>query len=601
MSDIIHKFTDRISKAFRTENTVNISNHRMVTLLGINEDSYRDCNLINLSYLDNYTEILSTRTSSKRNPLSAVAVYGGSGSNDLNSRTKSAISAAAQNIGREQNFMMCFGAPFSYLEAVDPFGRVYKDNYGLRREETWTPNEPSLRNCNTDSKVYMAYIKVGMVTQSKGKSLVKIGNKEKNDGGRNKESLVSSFALTYHVNDNVQISNEDKRWKKGQVVPFNKFLLNAITRVITTHTSEIISGNNWGSVANSEFVGKDTKSINILKTKINNILGDGSYPFFKFVCSDETTADDSISNMDGDSMIKGLLDRGSSIAREISFVTGGGDVVETIKKVNKDIAKKSQNADGSYDGIIGTVFGSMIPSALDFMKDGTKNIFGGDLVDVLLKGNSIIYPKIWTGSNIVRTITLQLRLYSPYGDWNSVFMNILMPYLILLGIALPRQTYPSFVSFPFSFSLEIPGLISSDMCMIMYLNIRRGGRYDAWSDASFMRGMDISVTITPLKPLFGFPEESMSGNFAMDSYTLGDSVYGNKGNRPGDLTYANELRNLSGSFIMSNNDISDADKKILEKAFSDDKNKFDPSTIKDKNERKAIESLNNALMNKIKG
>lgn len=605
----INKFRNRVADAFKSDKR-KISNTRIAELVGINADSYNDNSLVKLSYLDNYTETLATRTSSERSSLSSIS----NSNQNLDTKAKNAVAAAAQKLGQVQNFMACFGAPFSYLEAVDPFGRVYKDTFGLRREEAWNIDGTSLKDSNTDTKVYVAYIKAGMVTMSKSRNIIKSNGSTSADGNSKDTSLVSSFALSYYVNDNVQAHVNDNRWIKGQCVPFNKFLLNAVARMVTSHTSTKISENLWGSISNIDTDQNKQENLNSLKNKINKILGDGSYPFFKYICSEETTADDSISNTDGESMVKGLFDKGSSIAREVSFVTGGGDVVTALQKISEKLAPKDeQTGEIKKDGIAASIFGNMIPSGLQAMRNGANSVFGEDIVDIVLKGNSIIYPKIWTGSTIVRTISLQIRLYSPYGDWNSVFMNILLPYMVLMGLALPRQTHPSFVSFPFSFSLEVPGLISSEMSMITNLSVRRGGRYDAWSDASFMRGMDITVTVAPLKPLFGFPEETLSGNFAMGDYEIGNNIYGNvvqtseegkdKGNvyeRKGDITFANELRNLSGSFIVSNSDISQADKDVLIRAFGmqrDKKNLNTKDFFSDKNLKDSRDEINESLKN----
>lgn len=596
----INKFRNRVADAFKSDKR-KISNTRIAELVGINVDSYNDNALVKLSYLDNYTETLATRTSSERSSMSSIIKP----NQNVDTKAKNAIAAAAQKLGQVQNFMACFGAPFSYLEAVDPFGRVYKDTFGLRREEAWNIDGTSLKDANTDTKVYVAYIKAGMVTMSKSRNIIKNESSSSADGSSKDTSLVSSFALSYYVNDNVQVYRGDSRWVKGQCVPFNKFLLNAVARMVTSHTSKKIGEDLWGSVSVIDKDQNNQENLNSLKYKVNKILGDNSYPFFKYICSEETTADDSISNTDGESMVKGLFDKGSSIAREVSFVTGGGDVVTALQGLSEKMAPKDKDGNIKKDSMAASIFGSMIPSGIQAMRDGANSVFGEDIVDIVLKGNSIIYPKIWTGSTIVRTISLQIRLYSPYGDWNSVFMNILLPYMVLMGLALPRQTHPSFVSFPFSFSLEVPGLISSEMSMITNLSVRRGGRYDAWSDASFMRGMDITVTVAPLKPLFGFPEESLSGNFAMGDYTIGNNIYGNteetgkdgnKYSRTGDKTFANELRNLSGSFIMSNSDISTEDKDVLKRAFGMQINESGDA-FTNSSEKEAINNLNESLKN----
>lgn len=72
-----------------------------------------------------------------------------------------------------------------------------------------------------------------------------------------------------------------------------------------------------------------------------------------------------------------------------------------------------------------------------------------------------------------------------------------------------------------------------------------------------MRGVDITLDVTALKPMYGFPEEGMSANFTLGSEIYGDGSISSDGGRKGDITFSNEILNYMGSFIVTDQDISD--------------------------------------------
>lgn len=501
------------------------------------DNTYRT-DLRNIGYLDNYTELFATRFSSSRESLSE-AYYQNKNNHILESvyieklggtidkaatGVKETVKSVLSTVRREAQFAATFGAPFSYLEAVDPFGRVYKDLFGIRREETWANNVDSLMSDNNDSKTFAAFIKVGMISQAKGNGiiqrLINSGEKVKNAEAPSKDqvrkqlaeakkvsessitseevdnflirngfmaansSIITSFSMSYVINDDSLGANE-RYWKKGSAAPFNMFLLNAIERGFVL-TDQAISANSYGGSTSSK-TAIFSANRSGLKQKIYKILGGNSLPFFKFICSAETIVNETIQNQIGDSFIKGLLDKGSEVSREISFISGGGDSVKIISEILNSIGKIGKESD-SMLGSLTEMLTNTTNSIVSGTQSGLNAIFGKDMVDMILKGNSLIYPRVWKSSSIEKMCSLQMRFYSPYGDFESIYMNVLFPLFVILGFSLPRQVYPSFLSFPFCFSIEIPGLYQSNMAMVTNIAIKRGGRYDAWNDASMMRG-----------------------------------------------------------------------------------------------------------------
>lgn len=488
------------------------------------DNTYR-VDLKNIGYLDNYTELLATRFSSSRESLSksyyqnknnaavdAVLIEQlGNVVDKSATAIKESVKSALSTVRREAQFVATFGAPFSYLEAVDPFGRVYKDLFGIRREETWANNVESLMTDNNDSKTFAAFIKVGMISQAKGNGVIQrlINSKDKikdieppsrdqirKDLAKTKKvtessitpeeidnflinkgfmvansSIITSFSMSYVINEDSLGSNE-KYWKKGSAAPFNMFLLNAIERGFILTDQAISASSYGGSSSSSSAIFAENRSS--LKQKIHRILRGNSLPFFKFICSAETIVNETIQNQIGDSFIKGLLDKGSEVSREISFISGGGDSVSIIQQILGSLGNVGKESDSMLGSLTETL-SNTASSILSGTQSGLNAIFGKDMVDMILKGNSLIYPRVWKSSSIEKMCSLQMRFYSPYGDFESIYMNVLFPLFVILGFSLPRQVYPSFLSFPFCFSVEIPGLYQSNMAMVTNIAIKRGG------------------------------------------------------------------------------------------------------------------------------
>ena len=584
---------------------------------GLNPDNLYKEGCINLSTLVSYANIKDADSAVKSNKLGPKTVPGNQSLWGAITANLGPIDGALMDFkeafGRENNAVAVFGLPYSYLPAVDPYGRVYKDLFGVRPEENYIYRGGDLIGSillDNNSKFFSAFIKVGMICQAKGSSLMdkilkgagdaakaaedtvkdtsksdlekkaaelkkKVGNlakevedhvrsgkivgyvgneaaneyskvlrqleegKKKVDGAvdkaRDKDtSIVTSFTLSYYVQNELAADlgkTGDGLYQNGAVVPFAHFVYNALLRVLNNH-------NSLGSAY-----------YKLCKSYIQNIFKSGSnLPFYKFICTEESIVNETIQNQVGDSFIKGLIDKSSDISREISFVSGGANAADIAKTFASDVAG-ALGANGEDKGALGSLAGALasgFKSMTDFAVGGAEAIFGKDLVDMVLKGNSLIYPRVWKGSSVETMASLQMRFYSPYGDFASIFQSVIVPLTILMGIALPRQVYPSFISYPFAMSVDVPGLFTSNMAIVTNIAIKRGGRYDAWNNASLMRGVDVTLDVTPLKPLMGLPEEGGA--------TVSNTIYGNK-NTKGDKTFANYLKSMAGDFSITDSEM----------------------------------------------
>lgn len=61
----------------------------------------------------------------------------------------------------------------------------------------------------------------------------------------------------------------------------------------------------------------------------------------------------------------------------------------------------------------------------------------------LFRGNNLIFPEIWSDSSFGKTFNIDVRLASPYGDPESVFLHVLRPLFHIVALATPRQFGPN--------------------------------------------------------------------------------------------------------------------------------------------------------------
>jgi hypothetical protein len=75
-----------------------------------------------------------------------------------------------------------------------------------------------------------------------------------------------------------------------------------------------------------------------------------------------------------------------------------------------------------------------------------------------MKGHQVVFPKVWQDSTFSRSYNLRFKFESPYGDPMSIWRHVYAPFLIMLTLAMPRQTGVSSYNSPFLVRVDCPGL-----------------------------------------------------------------------------------------------------------------------------------------------
>lgn len=209
-------------------------------------------------------------------------------------------------------------------------------------------------------------------------------------------------------------------------------------------------------------------------------------------------------------------DSNSKIVRELEFLSGAGNngFLTTAKVTNvfqgvtsSLVGQRGYISDlisdvvggGGVGGTIGTILkiiqgAGTVAARLPFIANTVSGIVESQ------KGLQLIYPQIWSDSSYARSININFKFYSPYGDPASIFKHVYVPLFALLGFVMPRQAGLNGYISPMIIRADIPGLFTLDMAYISDLSITKGGSENLWTIDNYPRQIDVSLTLTDLYP-----------------------------------------------------------------------------------------------------
>lgn len=211
------------------------------------------------------------------------------------------------------------------------------------------------------------------------------------------------------------------------------------------------------SLFNKSSVGNDDRSfitsIGEAATLTQGANQSEKYRGFNLWVEKSTSVSESVSNSFTSSVFEGLVGKVSRWSREIQALTGEttGANITGSNEVNIETGK------GMYQDQMSRI-GKMFNSA------GSA-----------LSGAKVILPQIWDDSKFDRSYNISFRFVSPYGDDRSVYLNVIVPFLFILTLALPRQDGPSGMQYPYLAQVDCPGYFSCPMGIVNSLSFVKGG------------------------------------------------------------------------------------------------------------------------------
>lgn len=208
-------------------------------------------------------------------------------------------------------------------------------------------------------------------------------------------------------------------------------------------------------------------------------------------CDSDTQISDTFTNSTTPSMIGDKINSLSDYGRELQFLLGTAKS-ETGLALDKftsaeNLTTNMSNVNNFIDGVLGNS-----SSVGGIFKTLTNS------VQTVVAGGKLVFPELWGGSEFSRSYDIKLKLVSPDGDDLSVYLNIIVPILHLLGLVLPREAVKShgYIS-PFLVRAYYKGLFNVDMGIITDMSITKG-KESAWTPSGVPTTVDVSFTIKDL-------------------------------------------------------------------------------------------------------
>lgn len=201
-----------------------------------------------------------------------------------------------------------------------------------------------------------------------------------------------------------------------------------------------------------------------------------------FIISPQIGYSETFNNQTKESQVAGMFQSGSDLMKEFQFLFDAGAIdVSSLNENKAQVVQGMKNANDKLGGSYKAFFGRLINGAT-----------------AILSGANLVFPEIWSNSNFSRSYNINMKLTTPYGNRESIFLDIIVPMLFWVALAAPRQNTPNAFVSPPLVRCHVPGLFSIDMGMIDNLTINKGGDGSAWSVDGFPLEVDLSISIRDL-------------------------------------------------------------------------------------------------------
>lgn len=238
-------------------------------------------------------------------------------------------------------------------------------------------------------------------------------------------------------------------------------------------------GKNLGKGFDYVFTSKDS---NADKGLVQDLFK--NYNYVQFYCDPDSGMSEGISNSTGDSMMKSAMDSISSTSNEIQFMIKSGGI--DAKQAQDFIVGSGKELASGINSIIGEFAPSVAAPIQRILNAGTE----------VIKGQNFIIPDIYTGSNYSKSYTITVHLKTPYGTKLGYYLDIFVPMMHLLALALPRQASSNTYESPFLVKAYVNGFFSCNLGIVDSLSISKVST--SLNSSGLPNEVDVTLNITDL-------------------------------------------------------------------------------------------------------
>lgn len=260
----------------------------------------------------------------------------------------------------------------------------------------------------------------------------------------------------------------------GSTVKYKDFDWNDYQNIDVSKSNGISNG--WGM-----FDALGSAFTNSVKAIQDSIVGD--YKYIKCYIDPSLSVNDDFSNSTRESFMAGLFDQASDTIKEINFFSPEGSILGATRGAFQSLL-------GGVSDILGDVSGG------DVLNFGLSHVLGAGTR--VIQGANVIFPKVWGSSEYSKSISFTVTLVSPYGDPESIYLNIIAPMMHLIAMSLPRQVDANSYASPFLVRFFAKGICSCDLGIINSLRITKAGNGDAWTAYGLPTEVKIDISIEEL-------------------------------------------------------------------------------------------------------
>jgi hypothetical protein len=239
--------------------------------------------------------------------------------------------------------------------------------------------------------------------------------------------------------------------------------------------------------------------------------------------------DESYTNQTKESTIASSINSiRDSVGSEIGFITNAA-ADDSI------IAQAAEFLGGGLESIATSLSDLVQPATGGFV----SNLFSGALASI--KGQKMIYPKIYDYSQSSMNYQFTVNLTSPYGDAYNYYMNIVVPMMHLLALACPRLVTSNSTASPYLVQAYIPGMCTCNMGMIQSMQITKNKDSNHVSVNGFPLDVKVTFTIEELYNAMSISPGNDPASFLFND-TLNDYLCNAAGLIPSIDTYSRQRK-----------------------------------------------------------
>lgn len=215
--------------------------------------------------------------------------------------------------------------------------------------------------------------------------------------------------------------------------------------------------------------------------KFEDVLASSNY--VQFYVDPDVSSSESMANATTESKLKGMMDTGSDIMKELAFIANsGGFNTDELQQFGDESVQ-------SLSDYIGRLGNGSATTAISRILSVSSNV---------IKGENVIIPDIYQSSSYDKSYSFTVHLKTPYGTKFGYFLNIAVPLMHLLALAIPKQTTANTYGAPFLVKMDVPGVFSCNMGIVSQIAINKSVSPESWTIDGLPNEVDVTVTVTDL-------------------------------------------------------------------------------------------------------